>query len=243
MTQSTVTHSAAPSAERSGLIRELAVVLLIGVLPMIVIGATLFPASSEEPPPPFPITGVDPSLRSAIMLATYVVFFLAPAIAIRRSRLPLAHFGITWRDARDFTWGVWGFVANYAAGWLIWLSYWATRFPLGLEAISAYHYVHATSFTDMVSTWPWYVLVVMAEELMARCYLITRIREITGSSTVAIVASSALFAAWHTFWGAAGVLHIFKAGVIFGWLFEKRRSVAAPALAHFIFDALTLLPR
>lgn len=230
-------------ARRRAIWRGLTVVLILGVLPMIVIGATLFPASAEEPPPPFPIPGLDPGLRSGIMLSVYVVFFLAPAIAIARSRRGLAHFGITWHDAKDFTWGWWGFVANYALGWVIWLVYWATNFPLGREAISAFHYVHVSSFGELVSTWPWYVLVVVAEETMARCYLITRIRELTGSPWTAIVVSSALFAGWHTFWGAAGVVHIFKAGIIFGWLFHRRRSVVAPAVAHFIFDALALLPR
>lgn len=227
---------------RSRLVRELVLVLLVGVVPMILIGATLFSPSAEEPPPPFPIAGVDPTVRATLMIGTYILFFLAPAIAIGRSGQPLEHFGIVWRPG-DFKWGLWSFVINYVLGWGIWLAYKATSFPLGVEAISAFHYVHASSLGEMVSTWPYYILVIIAEEQMARCYLITRFRDLTGSDTFAIIASSLLFASWHTFWGAAGVIHIIKAGLVFGWFFCRRRGVGAAAVGHFVFDALSLLPR
>jgi membrane protease YdiL (CAAX protease family) len=223
--------------------RELGLVLAVGVLPMILIGATLFPPSAEEPPPPFPIAGVSPGLRAALMGLTYLCFFLAPAVAIARSGQPLAHFGIRWNDRKELTWALVGFHLNYILGWAIWLAYRATGFPLGIEHVAAYHYMHVTSLGELVATWPWYVLVIIAEELMARCYLITRFHDLTGSPAFAVVASSVLFAGWHTFWGAAGVVHILKAGLVFGWLFWMRRSVASPAIAHFIYDALALLPR
>lgn len=232
----------APLTDRRGLIRELGFVILIGVVPMIVIGATLFGPSAEEPPPPYPIE-VSSQGRGTLMIGTYVLFFLAPAIAIARSGRPLEHFGITWRGRGEVTWGIAAFLINYALGWVIWWVYWATNFPLGVESIAAYHYVHAASIGEMVSTWPYYVLVVIAEEQMARCYLITRFRDLGVSPVVAVIVSSLLFASWHTFWGAAGVVHILKAGLVFGWVFVRRESVAAPAIAHFIFDALSLLPR
>jgi membrane protease YdiL (CAAX protease family) len=228
--------------ERSAIIRELALVILIGVVPMILIGATLFKPSAEEPPPPYPIE-VSSQVRGTLMLTTYILFFLAPAIAIARSGQSLEHFGIVWRGRDEWTWGIFSFLLNYALGWVIWWVYWATNFPLGVESIAAYHYVHASSIGEMVSTWPYYVLVVIAEEQMARCYLITRFRDLGARPWVAIAISSLLFASWHTFWGAAGVVHIIKAGVVFGWVFVRRESVAAPAIAHFIFDALSLLPR
>ena len=232
----------AAAPDRPRIARELALVFLTGVLPMILIGAFLFAPSTEEPPPPHYIEGVPPGTTARLMGATYVLFFLAPAIAIRRSGVPLAHFGIVYKR-EELRWGIAGFLINYVTGWMVWLAYWATNFPLGVESIAAYHFVHAQSFGAMVSTWPYYVLVVIAEEQMARCYLITRLRDLTGSNWTAVIGSSLLFASWHTFWGAAGVVHIIKAGLVFGWLFVRSGSVTAPALAHFVFDALSLLPK
>lgn len=223
--------------------KDLALVILIAVVPMIVIGATLFPPSVDEPPPPFYQAQVPPGTRNALMLGTYAIFVLAPMIAIRWSGRPLADFGVRAPVRADLTWGLIGFLLNYVSGWLIWLAFWATDFPLGRESIAAFHYIHASSFADMVSTWPWYALVIFAEEQMARCYLITRFIDLTGRPWLAILLSSTLFGGWHMFWGAAGVLHVFKAGVIFGWLFVFRGGVMPVAVAHFVYDALTLLPR
>lgn len=231
------------SLERRALIRELAIVLIVGVLPMVVIGATLFPPSVDEPPPPFYMANVAQQSRNWIMLATYALFVITPVVAMGRSGRTARHFGIHGGSLGDVKWGLIGFVVNYFAGWIIWLVYRATNFPLGVESIAAFHHVHASSFGEMAATWPWYVMVVIAEESMARCYLITRLTEITGNPWKAVFLSSVLFAFWHSFWGAAGMLHVWKAGMVFGALFVYRGGVLAPAVAHFVFDALSMLPR
>ena len=228
---------------KSRTLAELAVVLLVGVLPMIVIGATLYAPSIDEPPPPFYQADIAPSLRQGLMLAAFALFVLAPVIAIRRSGKAAAEFGYRRGTLADVGWGLAGLVLNYALGWAIWGLFFATGFPLGREKVQAFHYVHAASFAEMASSWPWYVLVVLAEETMARCYLITRLRDVTGNKWLAVLGSSLLFAAWHSFWGPAGMLHVFKAGMVFGALFVLRGGVMAPAVSHFVFDALTLLPR
>jgi membrane protease YdiL (CAAX protease family) len=223
--------------------RELFTVLFLGVLPMILIGAFLFKPSIEEPPPPCYIPGLSGTVTGVLMGLTYLSFFVTPAVAIYRSGLPLSHFGICWRGRDDIWWGLGGFLTNYVTGWLLWWAFRATGFPLGVENIAAFHYVHAGSVSELVATWPWYVLVIIAEEQMARCYLITRIRDVTGSEVKAVLFSSLLFASWHTFWGAAGVAHVLKAGLVFGFMFSVRRGVGSVAIAHFIFDGLSLLPR
>jgi membrane protease YdiL (CAAX protease family) len=222
---------------------ELAIVIAAGAGPMIAAGALLFAPAAEEPPSPFQYVSLSDPTHTIVVLATYALFVLAPAIAIARSGRLLDHFGIVWRGRGDVTGGVAVCLANYAIGWLVWLAYRATGFPLGPEDIAAFHYVHAASVSDLVGTWPWYVLVVLAEELMARCYLITRIRDLTGSPVAAVALSSAAYALWHLFWGWAGALHVFMAGLIFGASFVARSGVGAAAVGHFVFDALTLLPR
>lgn len=235
--------SPSPQPDRRALVVELITVLVMSVLPMILVGAFLIGPSAEEPPSPFFRPGVSPDVTRVILGLTYLSFFVGPALAIRRSGQPLSHFGIKWLGPSEFKWGLGGFLVNYFSGWLLWLGYWATNFPFGVESIAAYHYIHATSVGDLVSTWPYYVLVIIFEEQMARCYLITRLRDLTGSAPVAIIGSSLIFASWHGFWGVAGFFHILKAGLVFGCMFHARGSVASPAIAHFVFDALSLLPR
>lgn len=221
---------------------ELALVLLVGVLPLALLHACTIPPCLEEPPSPFPFVALAPQTQARATLLAYATFVLAPALAIYRSGLPPEHFGLVLRPG-DLRWGLVGLAINYVAGWAVWFAYLATGFPLGVESIRAFHYVHAPDLAAMVATWPWYVMVVAGEELMARSYLLTRLRDLSGSDRVAIVGSSLLYAGWHMFWGWAGAVHVFVGGLVFGWLFVARRGVGAPAVSHFAFDALTLLPR
>lgn len=231
------------SFEKRRIRREILWVLFWGVLPIFLLGAFTYPPTAEEPPSPFPYIELPTSVHVVLVLYSYAAFVLAPAIAIRRSGLPLSHFGFAWHGAKDVWAGIGGCVANYGAGWLIWWFYHATNYPLGWESIRAFHYVHAHTPGEMMMTWPWYVLVVFAEELMARCYLITRFRDYTGSISAAILIQAVLYAGWHMFWGWAGAFHVFVAGLIFGALFTVCRGWGAPAVGHWVFDALTLLPR
>ena len=228
---------------RRALLREIGWVLLIGVLPIFLLGAFTYPPCAEEPPSPFPYVALPGPVHVALVIYAYLSFVFAPMVAIARSRRPLSHFGITWHGAGDIACGLAASFANYVAGWMIWGGYFVTGFPLGLESIRAFHYVHASSVHEFLGVWLWYVLVVFAEELVARCWLITRLRDLTGSTPVAIVGAAALYAGWHLFWGMAGAFHVFVAGLIFGALFTCCGGWGAPLVGHWVFDALTLLPR
>lgn len=229
--------------KRRAIAREIGWVLLFGVLPIFLLGALTYPPVAEEPPSPFPYLYIPGMLHVVLVIYAYASFVIAPMVAIARSRLPLEHFGFTWHGAPDVACGLAACFANYLAGWVLWGCYYGTGFPLGVESIRAFHYVHASSAVEMAATWVWYVLVVFAEELMARCYLITRFRDLTGSPVLAILFSAFLYGAWHLFWGLAGAFHVFIAGLIFGALFTCCRGWGSSAIGHWVFDALTLLPR
>lgn len=228
---------------RLGLRREMALVFLVGVLPMMVLGATLVPPAAEEPPSPFPHLTLPEGWGPVVTWGIYLLFVLSPWIAMARSGEGLDHFGTRWTGKGTVLAGLVCLALNYLTGWMVWGAYWLTGFPLGEESIRAYHYFHASSLVDMLSVWPWYVMVVFAEESMARCYWLTRIQDLTGSPRLAIVGSSLLYAGWHMFWGWAGFVHVFTGGLLFGLYFVRTRGVWAPAIAHFLFDGLTLLPR
>lgn len=230
-------------AERRRIRREILWVLFWGVLPIFLLGAFTYPPCAEEPPSPFPYVRLSTPVHLALILYAYAAFVATPVIAMVRSGLPLAYFGVNWHGSRDVYSGIGACAANYAAGWLIWFAYRTLDFPLGWESIRAFHYIHASGSFEMLATWPWYLLVVVAEELMARCYLITRLRDLTGSTPAAILGQAVLYAGWHLFWGWAGAFHVFVAGLIFGALFTVCRGWGAAAVGHWIFDALTLLPR
>ncbi|MBI3891934.1 MAG: CPBP family intramembrane metalloprotease [Candidatus Wallbacteria bacterium] len=220
---------------------EIAAVLLLGAFPVFLSNGVFSRPALEEPPPL--LAHVSNPLETPLKLTAYALFIVCPIAAIARSGRPPAHFGIRREPWTAVGAGLICFLLNYVTAWLVWGLYWIAGFPLGTESIRAFHVAHASSLGEAVSLLPWYAIVVIAEETFARCYLLTRLREATGSAPFAIVASSFAYAAWHPHWGLAGAGHVFAGGLLFGAFFVARGGVVAPAVAHFVFDALTLLPR
>ena len=79
-----------------------------------------------------------------------------------------------------------------------------------------------------------------AEELAIRSYLLTRLSEIIGSKAAAVILTSVLFAAYHSYQGRYGVLAAVMAGLVFGTYFAKTNRFWPIFIAHFIMDALPL---
>lgn len=79
-----------------------------------------------------------------------------------------------------------------------------------------------------------------AEELAIRSYLITRLTELCGSAAVAVIATSVLFAAYHSYQGRYGVISALMAGLALGAYFAKTKRFWPIMIAHFFMDALPL---
>ena len=77
-----------------------------------------------------------------------------------------------------------------------------------------------------------------AEELVMRSYLLTRLSEIIGSKLAAVLLTSILFAAYHSYQGRYGVLSALIVGLVFGTYFAKTNRFWPIFVAHFIMDAL-----
>jgi len=78
------------------------------------------------------------------------------------------------------------------------------------------------------------------EEIVFRGFLLTRLRVLVGSWGVAVVIGSVLFALPHIWEGRWAVALILPVAVVLSITFVRARGLAAPMLAHFLFNFLQL---
>ncbi len=104
------------------------------------------------------------------------------------------------------------------------------------------------SFFDRPSSALSYVLLAamcvgngIAEELVMRAYLIRRLEQISRSTVVACMLSTALFAAYHTYQGPAGIVSSLALGGTYSVVFAVTRRLAPLAIAHALQDAIGVL--
>jgi uncharacterized protein len=79
-------------------------------------------------------------------------------------------------------------------------------------------------------------VVAVVEETIFRGYLLLRFRAVTGSLWVAIVLSTVIFTAGHTYQGGAGMAAVAALGLAFMALYLSTRSLIASIVVHFLFD-------
>jgi membrane protease YdiL (CAAX protease family) len=85
------------------------------------------------------------------------------------------------------------------------------------------------------------VIVAVSEEVIFRGYLLLRVAEWRkGRTTLAVLASSAIFALGHQYQGLAGMMTVFTMGVLFSGIYLWRKSLVAPIVIHFLQNALAV---
>jgi membrane protease YdiL (CAAX protease family) len=88
----------------------------------------------------------------------------------------------------------------------------------------------------------WGALLVMsaangfAEELVVRAYLMTRLRQLTRRWLIPLLASTLVFAAYHVYQGAPGVINALVIGLVYGVAFIRLRRFWPLAIAHALAD-------
>jgi len=93
----------------------------------------------------------------------------------------------------------------------------------------------------------WYrVLLVLraavVEEILYRGYLIEKVRDLSGSTILAVLVSVAAFTYAHLGgWGAVQLIPVAAGGVIFALLYVWKRDLPSNMLAHFITDGIGFL--
>lgn len=81
----------------------------------------------------------------------------------------------------------------------------------------------------------------MGEELVVRGYLISRLEALTGSTWLAVLATTAMFASYHIYQGGEAVIGIFAFGLVFAYAFVRLRSIWPVFIAHAIADFVGLM--
>jgi membrane protease YdiL (CAAX protease family) len=79
------------------------------------------------------------------------------------------------------------------------------------------------------------------EELIARAYLITRLKELTNSLVLAIIASVVFQVSYHLYQGGWTALSHTGVFLVLSLYYAKTRRILAPILAHMIFDVSATL--
>lgn len=218
---------------------ELAVFLLL-ILPSLVVSLFIRPEEVGTRPVDFASLAIGIIVRD-IALVALVVFFLWRS-GESSGPVPYARLGWDLRNVpREIALGVVLFIPMTLIAALVAALMQAAGFsgpsggtsmftrPAGFEVALAFVLV---------------VVVAIAEETIFRGYLMLRIRNVTGSVPLAVVASSLIFAIGHGYEGAAGLVAVGVIGFMLALVYVWRGSLVAPMTMHFLQDfiGIVLLP-
>lgn len=177
------------------------------------------------------------TLARDVSLIGLVLFFLW------RNGEPLTRIGWTWRTPlKEVALGIVLFVPFYFD--MVLLETGFKNAGLSGAAQKLPSFLTARGAGEMLLALLLVVVVAFAEETIFRGYLILRLRSLTGSGFIAVLASSFIFSLGHGYEGTAGVLTVGVMGMIFALVYLWRGSLVAPMVMHFLqdFTGILLLP-
>ncbi len=180
-----------------------------------------------------------PGASVVILITSYATTALVVPIALlllaRTGQRPVALGLQTGHWRRDFAGGV-GLLAG------VWIANLATVVPLfallgnsltnpqSNSHVPAYFIVYGLSVA---------ITTAINEEVVVNGYFMTRLSQLGYTPRVALAISLAVRTSYHVYYGLG-----FLATVPFGYVvtrsFQKRRRLAGPILAHFLYDAILL---
>jgi membrane protease YdiL (CAAX protease family) len=79
------------------------------------------------------------------------------------------------------------------------------------------------------------------EELIVRAYLMTEVRELTGSSVVAVIVSVAVQTSYHLYYGWKGALSLAFLFLVFSVYYARSRRITSVILVHAFLDLRALV--
>jgi membrane protease YdiL (CAAX protease family) len=92
-----------------------------------------------------------------------------------------------------------------------------------------------------ISAIPFFLVNPFFEELIVRAYLMTEVRALTGSATLAAAISVALQTTYHLYYGWEGALSLAFQFLVFAIYYAKTRKATPVIVAHGAFDLLSLV--
>jgi membrane protease YdiL (CAAX protease family) len=186
---------------------------------------------------------IAPGNTMADMLAREAVWwFYAFAVIVwlgGAERLPVSSIGL-----RSPTW------KTLALGLLAFVLLLAVFVVQDAVIIPVFHLDASTAVAErnlMMKTPFWYRLLVVlraavVEEIIFRGYMIEKVRQLTGSSLLAVVVSIVAFTSAHfSKWGLVHLIPVFGAAVIMALLYVWKRDLPANMIGHFLIDGAGFL--
>lgn len=179
-------------------------------------------------------------LRWIWMISQEALALLLLGYVLHRRGKQIADLGMKW-SAGEVVRGLLVAVAGYTA-------YWGGAMLLYLVQRAMMHGPGArpTSNTQLFGHASWMMFAAMLlnpffEELIVRAYLMTEVRELTGSGTTAVGLSWALQTSYHLYYGWTGALGLGFLFLTFSVYYAKTRRATPVIVAHGLFDLLAFL--
>jgi membrane protease YdiL (CAAX protease family) len=179
----------------------------------------------------FDLTAVATILRDLALVALIGYFLWRSGESRQTIGWTTRHLG------RELALGVALFVPLYiGARWLE-----ALLIGIGFTVGSSSSLVPGPSAADRLLALALVGVVAVGEETIFRGYLLLRLRNVIGSTWLALLIASAMFMLGHGYEGSAGALTVGATGAAWGAVYLWRRSLVAPMTMHFLLDAVAII--
>ncbi len=198
-------------------------------------GRVLFGAAGVGEPPNQWVFIVGRTILAALLLALLLV-------VVRRHDQSFASLGL--RRDRPIAAILWGIVASVTVLAAIYGVFSALHavWPATLDLVRNTRDSNLSRLPKltMIGVPLLSLVVAIGEELLFRGYLLTRLRALTGSWTLAVLLSAAAFAGLHFRVGWVAVVMILVPGILLGLWMIWRRDLLTPIVAHLFYDSASL---
>ncbi len=211
---------------RSALLLEIGVVLCLAWLPHLANAPFVDPATDR------------PFFGGMVILAFVAVQIAVPLLYIMlRSGEPWSKFGVVRPRPIDLIGGTLLLGLLYVLDPVFWMFIGA----FGTWDPPATSFPGPSTVADYVILAPAFLVAAFAEEIAMRAYLIPRLRDLGLGWVSALLISSALFASYHLYQGAASTAYIFLFGLVLGGVFLLSPRLWPITIAHTLQNVLLAL--
>jgi membrane protease YdiL (CAAX protease family) len=177
--------------------------------------------------------------RWALSLLHEMTSLLLLGYILSRRKVRFANLGLRW-SRKDLPSGVALAIGSYCAyyvGRILVHSIYYAMFGAAHDGKTVQSiFGHVGFFAIPIS-----LLNPLFEEMIVRAYLMTEIRELTGSALLSVVSSFVLQTTYHLYYGWEGALSLGFLFLVFAIYYSRTRRATPIILAHGAFDLLSLV--
>jgi membrane protease YdiL (CAAX protease family) len=172
--------------------------------------------------------------RWLIGMFQQVIALLLLAYVLSRRSLRFKDFGLSWslKDAVASVFVTAFAYLSYLYGAMLVQTVYHSIYGAFAKTLSGKDFY---SHPPLVAI-PYALLNPFFEELIVRAYLMTEVRELTGSVSLAIAASVAVQFSYHIYYGWVGALSLSFQFLVFALYYARTQRILPVVLAHGFFD-------